>query len=222
MVRPQLTLVPTTGSSAGGAGEVLEGLAGFIQQQAEHYRFNPNNAAELAEKIGNDARFSGMDAHALNEVIVNAFERMRKEVSPTGAVTLPSAKQVTFEHVLAAADVVSESAGRQVPPRPEMLAQLKQQVETNAAADKARAAAKKPSWSHALSTEQKVNAGLWGAGALLSGIGMYYAVKNSRTVDENGKPDIRWTQVGVALLQAAMTAGCAFMAYEATRGAAIR
>ncbi len=214
--QPQLQVINGGGQSNGarvGASGAAEQVEGFLTHVPPGGAIGGNELERIVGEISQLQEFANTAPGHLRNLAATAAAR--KAAQGIHGI-------LTVADVQATAAAVGERAGQLRDVNPNRIAQLQKQVERNAAADKARAAAKKPSWSHALSTEQKVNAGLWGAGALLSGIGMYYAVKNSRTVDENGKPDIRWTQVGVALLQAAMTAGCAFMAYEATRGAAIR
>lgn len=65
--------------------------------------------------------------------------------------------------------------------------------------------------------ENKVNGGIWLAGAALSLLGTYHAAKNSLTKDEQGERHVQWSQVGVALIQASLAAGCAFMGVQSLR-----
>ncbi|MDX2095646.1 MAG: hypothetical protein SFW64_06895 [Alphaproteobacteria bacterium] len=81
----------------------------------------------------------------------------------------------------------------------------------------------KSRWLESVATENKVNAGIWGAVAALSMFGVYSAAKNSVVPDESGKPQVQWSQVGVALLEACMVAGCTYMGVQALRaGSAVR
>lgn len=65
--------------------------------------------------------------------------------------------------------------------------------------------------------ENKVNGGIWLAGAALSLLGTYSAAKNSLTKDEKGERHFQWSQVGVALIQASLAAGCAYMGVQSIR-----
>jgi hypothetical protein len=73
-----------------------------------------------------------------------------------------------------------------------------------------------------LPTEHKVNAGIWGAGALLGAFGFARSVGHSVHKDEHGENHLQWSNVGIALLQAAMTAGCAYMGVQAVRAGVVR
>jgi hypothetical protein len=68
-----------------------------------------------------------------------------------------------------------------------------------------------------LSPEHKVNAGMWGVGALLGVFGFARSASHAVQKDEQDKNHIQWSNVGVALLQAAMTAGCAYMGVQSIR-----
>ncbi len=68
-----------------------------------------------------------------------------------------------------------------------------------------------------LSSEQKMNAGMWMVFAALSALGCYGAAKHSIAKDEDGKSHVQWTQTGIALLQAALVAGCTYMGAQAVR-----
>ena len=76
------------------------------------------------------------------------------------------------------------------------------------------------SWEH-ITTGEKVNAGLWGVGAIMSVFGALGAARNSIARDDQDKPHIMWSQVGVCLLQAAAAAGCAYMGAQAFHGRSI-
>lgn len=69
----------------------------------------------------------------------------------------------------------------------------------------------------AVPVEHKINAGMWGAGALMGAFGFASAAKNSVQQDAEGKNQIQWSSVGVALLQGALAAGCAYMGAQALR-----
>ena len=76
------------------------------------------------------------------------------------------------------------------------------------------------SWEH-ITTGEKVNAGLWGVGAVMSVFGALGAARNSIARDEQDKPHIMWSQVGICLLQATAAAGCAYMGAYALHGRSI-
>ncbi len=65
-----------------------------------------------------------------------------------------------------------------------------------------------------LKTEEIANVGMWLAGGALSAFGLCSAASHSVTRDEDNKAHIQWSNVGVAVLQAALTIGCGFMALK--------
>jgi hypothetical protein len=86
------------------------------------------------------------------------------------------------------------------------------------AADKRVSAAKRFTQDVRNATpENKVNGGIWLVGAALSLLGTYSAAKNSLTKDEQGERHFQWSQVGVALIQAGLAAGCASMGVQSLR-----
>ena len=64
-------------------------------------------------------------------------------------------------------------------------------------------------WSQ-LEKGEQVNAGFNGALALLAAYGTLSAASHAVGHDEDGKTHVQWSQVGLAILQAAMTAACAY------------
>ena len=69
----------------------------------------------------------------------------------------------------------------------------------------------------AMPTENKINAGMWGVGALMAAFGFASAAKNSVQQDSDGNHHVQWSSVGVALLQGALAGGCAYIGAQALR-----
>ena len=65
----------------------------------------------------------------------------------------------------------------------------------------------------------KVNVAMWGAGALFSAFNAVGAGRNSFRRDDEGKIHTQWSNVGIALLQATLTFGCAYAAAHALHSA---
>jgi hypothetical protein len=76
-------------------------------------------------------------------------------------------------------------------------------------------------WGKQFSTEQKVNAGMWGVGAVMGAFGALSAARGVVAHDEQDKAHVMWSQVGVCLLQAAVAAGCAYMGAQALHGRSV-
>ena len=68
-----------------------------------------------------------------------------------------------------------------------------------------------------LPAEHKINAGMWGVGALMAAFGFASAAKNSVQQDADGNRHVQWSSVGVALLQGALATGCAYIGAQALR-----
>lgn len=69
----------------------------------------------------------------------------------------------------------------------------------------------------AVPVEHKINAGMWGVGALMAAFGFASAAKNSVQQDAEGNRHVQWSSVGVALLQGALAAGCAYVGAQVLR-----
>lgn len=219
MVRPTLNV-----HLGGAANEVvssgvcrLEGLERFIADQASHYGFVGQDCTQLASAIQASDVLKALDQRSLETVVLNAFDRVSKSHAHAGAIDIARAKRVEISHVLDAAVHVTEQQGKLMSPRPEMMEILKSRVAANDAEAVARASTATPKkWTNAL-TPERVNGGIWLAGAALSLLGTYSAAKNSLTKDEKGERHFQWSQVGVALIQASLAAGCAYMGVQSIR-----
>jgi len=75
---------------------------------------------------------------------------------------------------------------------------------------------------HSLPTEQKINASMWGVGALLGVFGFARSVGHSVKKDEKGENHVQWSNVGITLLNAVTVALCTSMAIQAARAGAAR
>lgn len=70
----------------------------------------------------------------------------------------------------------------------------------------------------ALEPRQKAAVAIWAAGAAIGIVGFCTAASHSVEKDELGDKHMRWSQVGVAGLEAALTGLFSFMAIEAFHG----
>lgn len=69
-----------------------------------------------------------------------------------------------------------------------------------------------------LTSEQKINAVMWGVGAATGVLGVYKSAKNSVAVDGEGNRHMQWSNVGVTLLQGCLAVLCTYMGVQAVRG----
>ena len=237
----KLTLVPTpvplsvAPDAASSAPRKFSGIELTIADAAKLCGFKDQEITKLATDISAHEALKNLDAHAVNESIVNAFNAASKQSRTDGAVDLFHAGQVTIDHVLEAAGVVVEGKknfrGVADPMRVEKLKAHAKKTLSSASTKSPRVRVEGTSQSlgntmnqdwRNLATEHKLNAGMWGAGALLGAFFTYGAVKASFAPDEDGKIHMQWSNVGVALLQASIAVGSAAMAVMALRGAAAR
>ncbi|MFZ4540412.1 MAG: hypothetical protein ACOYNL_01210 [Rickettsiales bacterium] len=227
MDKPSFTVVQGTGSSVASNEAViareLKGIEKFIAEQAKHYGFTSQNVESLHHAIQSSDVLRGLEDAPLKNVIVQAFENVKKSSRHAGITDLASAKEVGLADMLEAKKTYALFHGKILPRRPEVMSQLHQQVVSNDAKAMEQAAPTvKKSWLEGVSKEHKINAGIWSAGAAMSMLGLYSAAKRSVGKDEQGVTHIQWTQMGVAIIQACLAAGCGYMAAQTLRAGAQR
>lgn len=198
--------------AASGVAAELNELEKFIAQEAKHHGFSGQDVSALHAEISASEALRHLDARGVKSAIFQAFHNKAfHEVGPDGAIPIGHIKQVTLEDIIAGSRTVDEQKGKIAPLRPEAIT-IKNPLAGSAPKPKPKAG-----WLESVATEHKVNAGIWFAAAALSALGVYSAAKNSVTQDETGKSQVQWSQAGVALLQACLAAGCAYMGAQALR-----
>ena len=193
-----------------------------IAKVAQSYRFtayrNQDNVSKLAADIEKSDALRHFDSHALHEVLINAFSHITEEIKKTtGAVPLYHSPDVTvkLDDVVKTANHISEHKKKPIIADSARSNILRERM--NSASAHLKPERIKPnSWEN-LATEHKVNAAMWGVGALMSAFGVLSAAKYAVAHDDEGKSHVQWSQVGVGALQLLLAAGCTYMGVQAVR-----
>ena len=202
-------------------------LEAFIAKQVQDYRVGPRSITELHEAIKGSEALQSLKPHQLHDAIASAFSHVKGRTAAgaidaaAGTIDLDKFRGqhvVVLDDILNAAGIVKKAQPK--PDRPEVMARLKEQMaEREPSLMKPRAQRFN---LKALTVEERFNSAMWGVGMLLGAFGVYSSAKYSVAKDDQGKNHVQWSQVGIALLQACMTAGCAYMGAQSLRGAMVR
>lgn len=204
----------TAESAASQIGEVGNHAASTNDAVIAAKDFYLSNAEvdKLVQEFQQDPRLKDLETRHLRNVVATAANH--KGAAPD------------LEDVCNKLSNLSAETGNIKPVDPERMKQLLSRTEGRAAQGATEKIVRLPnkasSWRDSLTTEHKMNAGIWMAGAALSLLGTYNAARNSVAKDEQGNTEIRWTQVSVALLQGCLGAACAYMGAQTLRSGAIR
>ena len=213
------------------AQPVRKALTSLEQQIAtaqERFSFAPQDVSKLVTDIEASPQLMEVAPEVRGQTILAAFQRAAGEASKVegqpNVVKLHPKTEVTLKEILEALPgIVEKHAQHLGKSDPERLDVLRSNVkefakrEAEKAAAKGKAVGQGQGWKH-LATEHKVNAGMWGIAALMGAFSLMDSATHAITKDDDGKAHVQWSQVGMTLLQATLTAGCAYLGVQAVRG----
>lgn len=208
---------------AAAASAKLAAIEKQVAEAVSNFKCSKQNISKLAADIASSEamRNLNLDEHGLNSVLYNVFSHASNAARHDGEVAQLFPGQVTIDHVVDAATKISEKAEKMKTDVPSKWAvDWRNAQAASAGSINATSKAMPGAWEK-LATQDKVGVGVHGIFATLCVFSAVSAARSSLVHDENGKTQVQWSQVGIALLETAVAVLFTYSAHKSLRGESI-